>query len=226
MPVTQALSIPPTSDTSQCALNSIRQKWSSGYRSGTPPAMSSMMICCGLIVFITACVFVRFAASWASMGRFSSSAMARTCFNAIDSASPTFTPPVAQWKNTCAPIARVAAHNGASSGDQYGRGADVGERDRRSGDDAVEVRRVAFDDVVVVDAGVGDRQFVVVAVEREQRTVRVHQLRVDAVEIHVLEHSLRVARVRRTVVVAVARHRPALETGRADTRELTYAAWD
>ena len=31
---------------------------------------------------------------------------------------PTWTPPVAQWKNTWAPIARAAAHTGSSSGDQ------------------------------------------------------------------------------------------------------------
>ena len=48
--------------------------------------------------------------------------MARTCFSAGDSASPTFTPPVAQWKNTCTPISRAAAHTGSSSGDQYGIG--------------------------------------------------------------------------------------------------------
>ena len=184
----------------------------------------------------------------ASIGRLSSSAMARTCFSAIDSASPTFTPPVAQWKNTCAPIAPRRRPHRLELGRPVRKRRVRGQQDARGsprpatrsisataslmsvsgigavGRDAAEVRRVPLDDVVVVDACVCDRQLVVVAVEREERAVRVHQLGVDAVEIHVLEHALRVARMRRPVVMAVARHRPAFEAGRANASELAHAA--
>ncbi len=50
MPVTQHLSMAPTIDASQCALNSISAKCRSGKRSGTPPPMSSHMTCCGTMV--------------------------------------------------------------------------------------------------------------------------------------------------------------------------------
>ena len=50
MPVTQHLSMPPTSDASQWALNSISEKCRSGKRSGTPPPMSWQMSCCGTSV--------------------------------------------------------------------------------------------------------------------------------------------------------------------------------
>ena len=43
-----------------------------------------------------------------------------------------------------------------------------------------------------------------------------HQLSVDAVEVHVLEHALGIAGVRRPVEVSVPRHRPTLEAGGPD----------
>ena len=76
------------------------------------------------------------------------------------------------------------------------RFADNGDRNRRRGHDPSEVRGEPLDDVVVVGARVRHRQLVVVAVEREQRTVRVQQLRVDAVEVHVLDDPFGIARVR------------------------------
>ena len=45
-----------------------------------------------------------------------------------------------------------------------------------------EVRPEPLDDVVVVDASMGDGELVVVGVEAEERQVRVHDPDVDAVE--------------------------------------------
>ena len=56
MPVIQHLSIDPTSDDSQWALNSMRAKCSPGKRSGTPPPISWQMTCCGTIGWYTAWV--------------------------------------------------------------------------------------------------------------------------------------------------------------------------
>ena len=53
-----------------------------------------------------------------------------------------------------------------------------------------------------------------------------HQLGVDAVEVHVLDHPIGVAGVRGAVEVAVPRHRPPFEARRADTREVAHAALD
>ena len=61
------------------------------------------------------------------------------------------------------------------------RVVDVGEGDGGGGRQAGEVGREPLDDVVVVDAGVGDGQLVVVGIETEQRQVRVHDPHVDAV---------------------------------------------
>ncbi len=103
---------------------------------------------------------------------------------------------------------------------------DIGERNRRGRREPGEVRREAFDDVVVVDARVRHRQLVVVGVEAEQRQVRVHYLHVDAVEIHVLEDLLGIAFGRAALRLAIPGDRPALVARRVQPPEDARAALD
>jgi hypothetical protein len=70
------------------------------------------------------------------------------------------------------------------------------------------------------------RELVVVGVQPEQRQVGVQHLRVDAVEVHVLEDVLGVALRRAPARLAVPRDRPALETGRVEAAEDAGAVLD
>ena len=45
-----------------------------------------------------------------------------------ESGSFTFTPPVAQWKNTCTPLCWAAAQTGSKSAEWYGWGGIAGRR--------------------------------------------------------------------------------------------------
>ena len=85
---------------------------------------------------------------------------------------------------------------------------DVGDRHGSGRADAVEVPAEPLDDVVVVDAGMGHRQLVVVGVEPEEREVRVHHGDVDAVELHVLDDEIGIALGRAALRLAVAGDRP------------------
>ena len=102
--------------------------------------------------------------------------------------------------------------------------SDIGDRYRRGRRELGEVRREPLDDVVVVDASVGHRQFMVVGVEPEEREVRVHDLDVDAVQRHVLDDLLRIALGHPPAGLPVARDRPAVETGRVQPPEDPCAA--
>ena len=110
----------------------------------------------------------------------------------------------------------------AAGGDPLDLGhrvVDVGERNGGGGDQTREVRREPLDDVVVVHAGVGDGQLVVVGVEAEERQVRMHDPDVDAVDVEVLEDHLGVALGHPAARLAVAGDRPPLEPGRVQSPE-------
>ena len=114
MPVTQALSMPPISETSQWALNSISPKCRSGNRSGTPPPTSWHMSWLATKGWpMNAWVNIRSEASRPSIAMLACIAMSVTDFIVEDSGSSTFTPPVAVWKNTGVPLAWAAAHTGS-----------------------------------------------------------------------------------------------------------------
>ena len=117
----------------------------------------------------------------------------------------------------------------ARSGDALDLGncvVDVGEGHGRGGCELREVRREPLDDVIVVDARVRQRELVVVGVEPEQRQVRVQNLGVDAVEVHVLEDVLGISLGCPPPGLAVAGDRPALESRRVQAPEDPGAALD
>ena len=87
-----------------------------------------------------------------------------------------------------------------------------------------EVGAETLDDVVVVDAGVGDRQVVVVGVEAEERQVRVHDADVDAVGVQILQNDFGVALGHAPSGLAIARNGPPLEAGRVQPAEFGSAA--
>ena len=97
--------------------------------------------------------------------------------------------------------------------------ADVGEGNGGGGGQAGEIRPEALGDVVVVDAGVGDGELVVVGVQAEERQVRVHHTDVDTVEVEVLDDHLGVTLGHPPAGLAVARDRPSLEAGRVQPAE-------
>src|SRR5678816_3547674 len=68
MPVTQHLSIAPTNDASQRALNSINAKCRPGYRPGTPPAPRAPRGGWGTAVLRPGCGIVRFGAGLSVIG--------------------------------------------------------------------------------------------------------------------------------------------------------------
>src|SRR5262249_46962463 len=111
----QHLSIEPTNDPSQCALNSINAKCRSGYRSATPPPINSQITCCGIIGPYTHCVIIRLDADFPVIGWFTCSACDMTTLSVVDSGSLIFTPPVCVWMNTCTPLACAAAQTGSKS---------------------------------------------------------------------------------------------------------------
>ena len=207
------------------------------------------MSCDGASVLYTAWVTMRLAAAFSVIGWFTWAAFSRTTLRVTASSSWTLTPPVWVWKKGWSPVARervphrievarvVAPRRRGrqehgpepGGGDPLDLGdgvGDVGDRDRRGGADAVEVRREPLGDVVVVDAGVRHRELVVVGVEPEQREVRVHHLHVDAVEVHVLEDDVGIALGRAPAGLAVAGDRPALVAGGVQPPEDGGAALD
>src|SRR5690349_23373321 len=103
MPVTQHLSMAPTNDASQCALNSISEKCNDGYRSATPPPMSSQISCDGTMGLYTACVIMRFDADSSVIGWLTCLACSMTTLSVVDAGSSTFTPPACVWTTASNP---------------------------------------------------------------------------------------------------------------------------
>ena len=172
-----------------------------------------------------------------------------TTFSVIASGSLTFTPPVWVWMKTWTPLACAAAQTGSKSRrvvrlrwhrreenrpEPAGGGAldlghrllDVGQGDGGGRRQPGEVRAEPLDDVVVVDAGVGHRQLVVVRVEAEERQVRVHDPDVHPVEVEVLEDQFGVTLGHPSPRLAVPRDRPAFEPRGVQAPELPCPTFD
>src|SRR5215510_3132619 len=114
-PVTQHLSIEPTRDDSQWALNSMSEKCRPGKRSGTPPPISWQISVWGTTGCITAWVTMRLAAIFSVMGWLTCWAFSIMTRSVSASGSFTLMPPVWVWTNTLIPESWIAAHTGSKS---------------------------------------------------------------------------------------------------------------